>query len=253
MRNQQSSPITGTSGSAKPATTGHERDPRSMRRRMAVVGAGVAVCALGGVALAGLGGATGGVASASGIVPTLPSGFPSGTPGLPDFPPSVAALTAALTSVRPVTGQVTAHGNGASVSASARSTGALLPVPGRTGGVTGVTSLVPTAALPAAGLPTTGGTALPIPPSAPSVPSLPVSQPAGLPAVPTIPGVPSLPVAALVPTGGGTATTCVSTPALPASPLGAVPVSAGGTGSLSAPLGGVDVTVSTSGASVCAG
>ncbi len=243
MRNSPTSPSTGTSGITEESMAGHGPGTKAARRRVALVTVGAAVCALGGAALGGFGSPTASVASASGITPGLPSGFPSGTPALPGFPSSAEALASGLTSGHHASGSVSAHGNGASGNASAGTTGGLPSAQLPSTGGTGVTSLVPTG-----GLPAVGGASLPVPTSVPGVPSLPVSPPAGLPA---IPAVPSLPVAGLVPTGGS-APTCVSTPPVPASPLGALPVTAGGSGSVTSPIGGISVTVSTSGATVCA-
>jgi hypothetical protein len=253
MRKSTISPLTttpGTTGSGQQAMAGHRRGTRTARRRVALVTAGAAVCALGGAALGGFGGVTQSLASASGITSDLPSGFPSGTPALPQFPTLAELLTSGLPSGQPVNGSASAHGNGASGSASVDTTEGVPSTQLPSAGGTGVPSLAPSG-----GLPAVGGASLPIPTSAAGVPPLPVSPPAGLPAVPAIPGLPSLPVPVPIPlpSGASGAPTCVSTPPVPASPLGASPVTAGGTGSLTSAIGGITVSASTSGATVCAG
>ena len=98
MRRSTTSPKTGT---APEVEAGHGHNARAARRRVALVTAGAAVCALGGAALGGFGGSPVPVASASGIAPSLPSGFPSGTPALPEFPTIAELLTSSISSPTP--------------------------------------------------------------------------------------------------------------------------------------------------------
>ena len=254
-----------------PSTSIDHRPGRSaIRRRIALMATGATVCALAGTIASGLGSPPSTDAATANGLSGLPSDFPSGTPALPEFPSIPSVLLSSVTPGRAESGSASAQFDGK---------GGVV-VPGASGG------------LPAAGLPSGGGlpgvggtglpplptslgsvplpaTGLPVPPvlsGVPSVPGLPAGLqpnlpsavpaglPPGLPSLPglaSIPGVPSLPVGSLG--GSGGKANCVSTPPVPAGPLGSLPVTGTGTGSVTSPIGGITVSVSTSGATVCTG
>jgi len=259
--------ITPNDGAARERTPPGGTAPRRGLRRVGLFTTGAALCALAGSLAGGLGSAPASDAAASTVL-GLPSGFPSGLPAVPEFP-AIAGLL--LSRVAP--GQSGAGTGAVGVSGTGRvsstgSTGGLPPTGLPSIGSAGIptTLPVPVSGLPGAGgaglppipsggippLPTTG---LPIPPvgsvlaSIPGVPALASGLPSGIPGLPTLPPLPPLPVGGL----GGGVPPCVSTPGLPASPLGSLPATGGGSVSASSPLGGVTVTASTSGATVCAG
>ena len=80
-----------------PSTSIESRPRKSaVRRRTAFVAAGAAVCALAGTFAAGLGSPVSTDAAAANGISGLPSGFPSGTPALPEFPSIASVLLSSL-------------------------------------------------------------------------------------------------------------------------------------------------------------